>query len=142
MALSTVKRLAADIMKVGINKVRIDPGNTNRAEEALTRNDVRDLINDGVVFKLPKGGRRHKESHRGRGQGSRKGTRAARTPPKEKWMAQVRSQRSYLAQLVSDGVLSKEHKRMVYMKIKSGIFKSKKTMHAYLKDNALLKEKK
>lgn len=141
MSLTTVKRLASDIMKVGVNKVRIDPDGMARANEALTRNDVRALILDGVVYRAPIEGRRsNKDKRRGRGHGSRKGSSNARTPRKQMWMLHVRSQRKYLADMVASGELPKEHKRAVYMKIKSGIFKSRKAMHLYLKENSLLKE--
>lgn len=141
MTLTTVKRLAADIMKIGVNKVRIEPENIGRANEAITRNDVRDLIKDGVVYRAAIEGRRSNSDKRGRkGPGKRKGRKNARTNEKAAWMARVRSQRAYLKQLVSEGKLPKEFKRETYMRIKSGIFKSKKTMHAYLKENNKIKE--
>lgn len=142
MTLLTIKRLASDIMKVGVNKVRIDPENIGRANEALTRNDVRVLISDGVVYAMPKGGRRaNKKRHGGKGHGSRKGSKNSRTPQKRDWMARVRSQRKYLVQLVADNSVNKKDKRNIYMKIKSGIFKSKKSMHVYLTENNLMVEK-
>jgi len=144
MGLATIKRLAADIMKVGVNKVRIDPDNLAKASEALTRNDVRGLIQGGIVYRAPVEGRRRKKPKKNvfKGHGSRKGTKSARNPAKKSWMEHVRAQRRYLLQLVSEGSVKQENKRNVYMKIKSGIFKSKKTMHAYLKENNLLVEKK
>jgi large subunit ribosomal protein L19e len=142
MTLATVKRLASDIMKIGVHKVRIDPANIGRAEEALTRNDVRVLIKDGVIYRAPIEGRRSTKKDLKRGHGSRKGTKSARNPRKQEWMQHVRSQRKYLAQLVTDGSLPKEHKRNIYMKVKSGLFKSKKAMTTYLTENNLLKNKK
>jgi large subunit ribosomal protein L19e len=141
MALTTVKRLAADIMKIGVNKVRIAPESIGRANEAITRNDVRDLIKDGVVYRAEIEGRRSNSEKRGRkGHGKRKGRKNARTNAKDAWMARVRSQRAYLKQLVSEGKLPKEYKRETYMRVKSGIFKSKKAMYAYLKENNKVKE--
>ncbi|MFA6530897.1 MAG: 50S ribosomal protein L19e, partial [Candidatus Micrarchaeia archaeon] len=124
-------------------KVRIDPDGMGRANEALTRNDVRALIMDGVVYRAEIEGRRsNKDKRRGRGHGSRKGSSNARTPRKQTWMMHVRSQRKYLAEMVESGEIPKEHKRSIYMKIKSGIFKSRKAMHIYLNENGMLKESK
>ncbi|MBI2079510.1 50S ribosomal protein L19e [Candidatus Micrarchaeota archaeon] len=140
MSLQTVKRLAAQIMNVGVNKVRINPLDINRATEALTREDVRNLIKDKAVYKLPKSGRRKKEKKKHVGHGRRRGTKNARTPRKEDWMQRVRSQRKYLKQLVQEGNLDKTKKHPIYMKIKSGLFKSRKSLYLYLKDNSLLKK--
>lgn len=138
MSLQTVKRLAAIILKVGENKIRINPLDLGRASEALTREDVRNLIKDKVVIKLPKTGRRKKERRKKTGHGRRKGTKNARLPAKEAWMMRVRSQRKFLKLLLEQSCIEKTNKRSIYMKIKSGIFKSKAAMLTYLKDNSLL----
>jgi len=45
MNLGNQKRMAASILKCGINRVWMDPDRTEEATEAVTRNDIRGLIN-------------------------------------------------------------------------------------------------
>ncbi len=142
MTATTVKRLAADILGVGVNKIRLDKDNLAKVEEALTRADVRNLLDEGTVYALPpRAGHRTKPKPRKR-RGSRKGQKKAREGGKSAWMARVRSQRKYLVELLKGGELPKEHKHPVYMKIKGGAFRGKSAMKAYLTENKMLKEKK
>ena len=142
MAVNTVKRLASDIMGVGMNRVKFKEGKDSltRIKEALTRMDVQGLIKDGVVYKVPKKGRRKVQKRKKRGKGSRKGKSII--PDKEKWMTRVRAQRKYLRELLDSGALDKENRRTVYRRIKSGLFRSKKAMFTYLKDAGLIHEEK
>ncbi len=142
MALYTVRRLAADIMNVGENKIRIKPDDIQRAEDALTRTDVKALIKDGVIYKARFIGKRKQEKKKRRREAGRRGVVTA---TKDDWMVRVRSQRKYLRELFADGSVKKSDRRNIYMKIKSGIFKNKRTMLLYLKENSLvgeIKEKK
>ncbi len=139
--LSTVKRLAADILGAGESKIRIKSGEIGRAESALTREDVRKLIKDGVVYVKRKPGFKVMNRRKRKLGGSRRGSMNSRTPEKEKWMINVRAQRKYLAQLVAEGNVERKNKRGVYMRIKGGAFRGKKAMLMYLKDNRLYIEK-
>ncbi len=137
MAIYTVRRLAADILGVGENKIRMKPDELQRVEEALTRVDVQNLINDGTVYTAKFIGKRKQDKKKRRGEAGRRGVVNA---TKGEWMKRVRSQRRYLVELVAQGAVKKTDKRTVYMKIKSGIFKNKRTMLLYLKDNSLVGE--
>jgi len=140
MTIGTVKRLAADIMKIGVNRVRIKPDMFKDAEKAMTRSDVRDLIKKKIVTKVEVGGRRKKPRSTKRGPGGRKGTSQTRTGGKKVWMAKVRAQRAFLFQMIEEGGLEKLHKRMLYGRIKSGLFRSKRAFLAYLKDGKMVKQ--
>ncbi len=139
--LSTIKRLASDILGVGENKIRIKPEEIGRAESALTREDVRGLIRDKVVYVKTESGFKVLNRRKKKLAGSRRGSMNTRTPEKDKWMTNVRAQRKYLNQLVVEGNLEQKNKRHVYMRIKGGAFKGKKAMLMYLKDNHLYVEK-
>ncbi|MEM5825303.1 MAG: 50S ribosomal protein L19e, partial [Thermofilaceae archaeon] len=52
-ATRTVKRLAASILKVGVSRIRIKPDALDKVETAITREDVKRLIKDGVIYKIP-----------------------------------------------------------------------------------------
>lgn len=138
MVLKTVKRLAADLLGVGISRIRINPSETKRADEAMTRNDVRDLIRDKVVYLDKVHGQRTNEKRKRHGHGKRKGTANARTPGKTEWIRQVRSQRKYLKDLVKNGILKKESKREVYLKIKGNAYKGKRAMFLSLQENGFV----
>ena len=140
MTAKTVKRLAADLLGVGESRVRIKEGELGRAEEALTREDVRGLIADGAVYALPKKGPRKKPEGRKRSRGSRKGTKHSRKPKKEAWMEKVRAQRKYLEELAKKGEIGPEDRRFIYLKVKGGSFRGKKALYTYLEENGMLKE--
>ena len=148
MAMNTVRRIAAEIIGVGENKVRFQPEANSKIAEALTREDVRSLIKDGsIYFIAPRGvsrirGREKQEQARkGRrgGAGSRKGTHAARRSPKEHWIAKVRSQRRYLRALLDGKKIPEQSSRKIYLMIKGNAFKGVKVLETYLRDNKLMK---
>jgi len=138
MAVNTVRRLAADILNVGENRIRISPESLGEVKSAMTRTDVQALIDKGAVKALPKKGRRKKEKRKSRGSGSRKGGGGDKR--KQEWMMKIRSQRRLIRRLLELGVLPKEEKRAVYLKAKSGLFRSKRAMINYLKDNDIVPE--
>jgi large subunit ribosomal protein L19e len=132
MTILTVRRLAADIMNVGKSRVKISPDGLKEAEGALTRADVRGLIDKGVITKDKIKGRDSTARKKRKGAGRKKGSLG---DAKKLWMQKVRAQRKLLAMLVETGVLEKKNKRSLYGKVKSGIFRNKKAMVLYLKDN-------
>jgi large subunit ribosomal protein L19e len=135
MTIGTVRRLAADLMNVGQNKIRINPDGLKEAEGALTRIDVKGLIDKGVITKQKPQGRASTARKKRRGRGRRKGTPLY---AKGVWMAKVRSQRKLLRLLIESGTLKEDSKREIYGKVKSGIFRNKRAMLTYLKENKLV----
>jgi len=135
MTIATVRRLAADIFNVGENKVRISPDSLKEAEGALTRVDVKGLIAKGIIIKLKPQGRASTRKKVRRSVGKRRGIMLA---PKKAWMMKVRAQRRLLRAIVADGALKQDAKRSVYGKVKSGIFRNKRAMLIYLKDNGFV----
>ena len=53
MNLTTQKRLAASILKVGLNRVWIDPERLEEVSMAITREGVKQFINDGAIKAKP-----------------------------------------------------------------------------------------
>jgi len=137
MAISTVRRLAADIFGVGERKIRFAPESIKEIEGAMTRDDVRGLIEKGLVKKLPVKGRASSKRTVRRGPGHRRGPLF---DSKDVWMQKVRSQRAFLKMLIASGALKKETKRGLYGKIKSGILRNKKAFLLYLKENKMIAE--
>lgn len=141
MSADTIKRLAADILKVGKNRVRIKMEEYSKAMEALTREDVRGLIADGTVYKERYVGPRSKPPRKNKGTGKRKGKKYSRKSAKETWMEKLRAQRKYLEEMLESGEVAKKDKRKVYLKIKGGAFRGKKALRVYLTENGMLNEK-
>lgn len=137
MAFDTVRRIAADILAVGENRIRFAADKLAEIKTAMTRADVRDLINKKAISILPKKGRRKKEKRKKRGEGSRKGRRFAKERKKE-WMARVRSQRKLASWLIENKVMGREQKKHIYLKIKGNSFRSKRALITYLKDNGFV----
>ncbi|HID10161.1 MAG TPA: 50S ribosomal protein L19e, partial [Candidatus Latescibacteria bacterium] len=65
MSLRSQRRIAASILKCGVHRVWIDPSRIRDVELAITREDVKRLIDDGAIRKLQKAGiARQKEGRR------------------------------------------------------------------------------
>ncbi|MEM4389827.1 MAG: 50S ribosomal protein L19e [Candidatus Micrarchaeia archaeon] len=147
MSIQSVRRMASDILGVGTSRIRILPAEVKKASEALTRDDVRALIKQGIIYVLPKvspSRARAKALHiqrkkgRRRGLGKRKGLKYARVARKTIWMNKVRAQRALLKELAASNKLVKGARRIYHM-IKGMAFKSRASLLAYLKENNLVK---
>lgn len=141
MSSKTIKRLASSLLKVGENKIHIDP---ETSIDAMTRADVLQLIKDKVITKKPKKGKaRNKvDPKRTKGVGSRKGTKYSRKSKKEQWMLKVRSLRKLLSELIAKKEVDKKYKKKIYLQIKGNAFRGKRAMLNYLTEQKILKRDK
>ena len=151
MNLSSQKKVAARILKCGKSRVWFNPARIGDIKDAITANDMRRLIKDGVIRALPKKGissyRRKKmvkqlKKGRRRGKGTRKGRIGTRVPKKKIWIQRIRALRNELKKLKDEGRIEKRTYRNIYMKAKSGFFRSRSHLLTYLEKNNLLKKKK
>ncbi|RLG18172.1 50S ribosomal protein L19e [Candidatus Micrarchaeota archaeon] len=150
MSVKTTKRLAADILKVGVKRIRIVPSEQKAAKEALTRDDVRGLIKRGAIYAEPLQGvsrrrgrerARQRSLGRRRGKGKRKGGKYSRLPRKRQWIMRVRAQRKLLRKLLDEGRIDHATYRRTYSMVKGGAFKGRLTMVTQLSEAGLLKSK-
>jgi|YelNatPaOPRAMG01_1025707.scaffolds.fasta_scaffold00360_26 large subunit ribosomal protein L19e len=148
VTLAPQKRMAARLMKVGQSRVWMDTKSYEDISEAVTKEDIRKLIKRNVIQKRQEKGnsrgrnakaKAQRNKGRRRGPGSRKGTRNAREPRKERWMKNVRSMRRELKQLRDSGKMSKSDYRNYYLKIKGGIFRDKAALLLHIKESGILK---
>jgi len=146
MSLRSQRRLAAEILKVGLNRVWIDPDRMEEVESAITREEIRKLIHEGAIRALKKKGVSrarariiHEKKRKGlrRGPGSRSGTRKARLPRKRMWMMRIRALRRRLRELKSRRLIVEGAYRRLYVMAKSGAFKSIADMERYIDANNL-----
>ena len=143
LKLTFQRRLAADLLKCGIHRVKLDPEKLEEISEAITREEVRQLIKDGAIEKKQKKGvsraRVRARKRKKRGVGSRKGGKYSRLSRKEQWMRRVRAQRKRLRELRDRGLVTKTVYRRIYRMVKAGAFKSVAAMMEYLEQNKLIR---
>ncbi len=148
MNLKTKKELAAHVLKVSPKRVFLNPERLDEIKDALTRADVKALVKDKAIIKKQKKSKSssrskkikaQKSKGKRKGQGSRRGRKTARSKKKETWMNKVRLQRKYIRELKDKGLLDNKQFRMLYLKIKSGFFRSKSHLKIYLQDMGILK---
>jgi large subunit ribosomal protein L19e len=140
MSIETTKRVVSRFSKVGESRVAIR--DYKAAKEALTADDMRELIRTGAIEIRPQKGvgrakatakQARKEAGRRRGSGSRKGSQFAKTTRKDRWVRKVRAQRKVLTNIkarLADGAY-----RELYSQVKGGMFRDKKHLlsHAVAK---------
>jgi large subunit ribosomal protein L19e len=144
VSIKTTKRLASRITGAGESRICIY--DAKAAKEALTADDVRELLRNGAISVRPVKGtgrakarfkQSRKEAGRRRGEGSRRGSEFAKTPPKKRWAQKVRSQRRLLSNLKPR--LSKGAYRELYSQVKGNLFKSKKALLSHAVSKGHLK---
>jgi len=149
MNLKNQRRVAAEILKCGVNRVWIDPNKLEDASDAITRSDVRTLIASGTIrAKQKKGVSRGRAEHniaqrrKGRqsGHGSRRGKKGARKPKKERWIQTIRPIRVRLKELRDEGKIDSSTYRRYYMQAKGGVFKSRPHLESHMRAEGVLKE--
>ncbi|AUG47907.1 50S ribosomal protein L19e [Haloarcula taiwanensis] len=142
--LSAQKRLAADILDVGKNRVWFDPERQGDIADAITREDVRELVDEGAIQANDKKGNsrgraRERQKKRAyghqKGAGTRKGKAGARQNSKEDWESRIRAQRTKLRELRDEGTLSSSQYRDLYDKAGGGEFDSVADLERYIDAN-------
>ena len=140
--------MAAQILKCGENRVFIDPYLIEEVKMAITRNDIRNLIKEGIIQKKYKKGiskyrknlnHERKKKGRGRGLGKRKGPKGARTPKKKAWMKRIRPQRRLLKKLRDRKQITTTNYRKLYKNAKGGMFASVAQLNRHIKEKELLR---
>jgi len=149
MKLKLQKRLASKIEKAGKKRIKFPIENLKEIKEAITKSDVRKLISSGIIDVKPRGGSskyhsRHiklqKRKGRRKGKGSREGKKTARLSRKSSWILRIRIQRRFLSMLKSKSLLSSKDYRGLYLKAKSGAFRSKRHIKTYITEQNLIKK--
>ncbi|MFC6717020.1 50S ribosomal protein L19e [Natrialbaceae archaeon GCM10025810] len=135
------KRLAADVLDVGENRVWFDPNAQADIAEAITRDEIRELVDDGVIrAKDARGNSRGRARERNakrsyghrKGPGKRRGRKGARQNSKEEWQQKIRAQRRKLRELRDQGELTPTQYRELYRKAGGGEFRSVRYLLNYI----------
>lgn len=147
MTLVSQKRLAAEILKVGTTRVWVDPEDTDRVSSAITRNEIRKLIHEGSIKKLPetsisRGRKRVRKQEllagRHKGPGSTKGSVA---DSKRRWVIRIRSIRRRLRTLRDKRFITTQIYRKLSMMAKGGTFRSAAHLDEYIETHKLTRRR-
>ena len=146
MNLRNKKQLAGRILKISPKRIWADSTKSNELKEAITREDIRNLMQSGVITIKPKkwvsrSNAREiiKQRRKGRrkGKGSKKGVKTSRLPRKEEWKLRIRSLRKLLIELTEKNLVTKKTYRLLRQKAKGGFFRSQRHIKLYLTENEL-----
>jgi large subunit ribosomal protein L19e len=142
--LGSQKRLAADILDVGEGRVWLDPDEQEEIAEAITREDIRELVDQGIIKAKDtqnnsRGRARERDAKRSyghkKGQGKRKGKSGARESRRDSWVSRIRAQRKRLKELREEGTIDRTQYRELYNKASGGEFDSVDRLEAYVRTN-------
>ena len=142
--LKAQRRMASDVLDVGKSRIWFDPEEQAEIAEAITREDIRELADEGTIRikdakSNSKGRARERASKRSyghrKGPGSRKGKSGGRKDSKDEWISRIRAQRRRLKELRDDGPLTPTQYRELYNKASGGEFDSVDRLEAYARNN-------
>ena len=148
--LKSQRRLAAEILKIGQNRVWIDPDRMDDVEGAITREEVRKLIHERIISLLPEKGvsrsrakiiREKKRKGRRSGVGSITGAGYAKVTKKDAWMKKIRSLRRKLRELKANRIITEKTYSRYYRMAGSGRFQSIAELERNLKANDLWRKR-
>jgi large subunit ribosomal protein L19e len=148
--LSSQRRLASQILKIGQNRVWIDPERMSDVEGAITREEIKKLIHEKVIVSLPEKGvsrsrakiiRGKKRLGRRSGPGSITGAGYAKVTQKDAWMIKIRSLRRKLRELKASRTIAEETYSQYYRMAGSGRFQSIAELERNLKANELWRKR-
>lgn len=147
MDLRFQRKIAAALLDCGENRVWMDPTALEDIAGAVTKEDVRELIEQGLIKRKPEKGisrarinRRKAQRRKGRmrGHGRRKGRKGARMSKKELWMRRIRPIRRRLKYLRDSGIIDRRTYRILYRKAKGGEFRSVAHLNSYLESQGIM----
>ncbi|MFC1506610.1 50S ribosomal protein L19e [Thermoproteota archaeon] len=144
MSLKTQKKMASSILKAGRSRLWINPEEFGRVESAITKEEIRKLIHEGVIVTkrekgVSRGRHRTKTSKKkSRGPGSKKGSIHNR---KRIWVNKIRTLRFRLKELKNKKIITPKIYRKLVLLAKGGTFRSVSHLNEYLKSHNLTRRR-
>ena len=140
------RRIAADLLKCGLDRVWFDPEKVEEISQMITREEIRIAIHKGWIRKAPvKGQSRyrarllHEKRRKGRrrGHGKRKGKKSARMQPKKIWIYKIRKMREFLRRLKEKGIIDSRTYGKLRRMAKGGFFRTFSHLKLYVNKEIL-----
>ena len=141
MNLKPQRRMAAEILKCGENRVYFDPYLIEDISLAITREQgiIQKKYKQGISNQRKKVQHARKKKGRARGLGKRKGTKHARSPKKKNWIKRIRPLRRELKKLRDRRQITATNYRKLYKNAKGGMFTSVAQLNRYIKEKELIR---
>lgn len=131
MNLAKKKMLATKVLGVGKERIAFLNSGLNEIKEAITKQDIRDLKNHGLIIVKEKRGRKKVGKRERRGQGNVKIKVDRR---KKDYIATTRKLRGYVSYMLEQGNISEETRKDLLKKIRNRFFRSKAHLKEYLEE--------
>ena len=131
--LASQRRIAAAVLGCGVNRVWINPEKLSEVQSAMSREDIRNLIEEGAISShqkkgISRGRARARIAKRAyghcKGPGRRSGAKGARTPSKTQWIKKIRAQRKELRAQRDAGSITRSEYRRLYRRAAGGQFRN------------------
>lgn len=129
MDLSKKKQLAARTLNVGVGRIRFNDNNINEIKEAITKQDIRDLVAAKAIFVNPIRGRKANAPRKRRRAGS---IRMRPNSRKNDYMILTRKLRSYLSEIRKQGKITDEEFATLRKGVRSKTFKNKNNLKEHI----------
>jgi len=142
--------MAAELLKVGENRVWMDPERLEDIEAAITKEEIRKLSHEGAIQALAERGvsrararilHEKRKKGRRRGPGSRSGAARAKISKKQAWMMRVRALRRRLREWRDGKLITRSVYRKLYRMASSGVFDSVAELKRYVEAHGLLRRR-
>jgi len=133
MKLDKKKTIASRVLNIGKGRVWFNPERLQEIKEAITRQDIKDLIAEKVIkIKDIRGGKK-KEKRKTRRRAGRISRKIKIARKKITYVNKIRKLRKYLKVKRTEGKISSAEYRKLRNYAKSGIFKGLKHLKEYTK---------
>jgi large subunit ribosomal protein L19e len=130
MNLRTKKELAARTLKVGKERVHFVEARLDEIKEAITKEDIRQLAQNGAIVVKPISGRKtnvKRKNKRGTGKIKKKVNKR-----KQEYVTITRKLRKYVRHQKSQGLLNHEEVKEIRKRIRNRAFKSQANLKLYI----------
>jgi len=122
------KQLVTRILKVGADRVKLDENRKDEIKEAITRQDIKDLVKSkAIIIKDVKGKRK-------KGKKRRKKKRKKIKTRKQDYVRLTRKLRKDVKKLLEEKKISKGQAKKLRKRIKAKAFRSGAHFHTLLKE--------
>ncbi|MCA9485554.1 MAG: hypothetical protein KC506_01790 [Nanoarchaeota archaeon] len=122
MKLENKKSLIARTLKVGKGRIALNESRISELKEAITKQDIKDLRDSGVITIKEKSGRKTKPKRKTRRRAGSIKKKVKNT--KKDYVTLTRKLRAYLANLAKRNLISKEDSQALRKEIRASDFRS------------------
>lgn len=129
MDLTKKKELAARTLGVGVGRIRFNSASIGEIKEAITKQDIRDLVAAKAIFINPIKGRKANTPRKRRRAGS---IRMRPNNRKREYIVLTRKLRSYLSEIRKQGKITNEEFTTLRKGVRSKLFRNKNNLKEHI----------